>query len=152
MTHQEYKEAIEHQQSLINRLFTWREERSKKIQQLTEERYANLIGKFFKANEELFRADSGKYYFIVGVTTESNYVSSNKVVIRLHCRTYGTTQCSTDNGWRITGVDYVDSTFRFEVNDDIVALLEPMFVSRDEVISDLTDLQNRITSNFLSIS
>lgn len=130
MTHQEYIEKIARQRSIINRLFKCRGNRSKMIQKITEERYADLIGKFFKADDRLKSAMKGSYYYIVGVSTCSNYISSNKVVINLICRTFGTTQQLCDNSTKVIGVDFGIKTFCFEPSDDIVKFIEPMLVSK----------------------
>ena len=151
MTHQEYSEAIAKQRSIISRLFKCRENRSKMIQKITEERYADLIGKFFKADDRMKSAHIGGYYYIVGISTCSNYISSNQVVIELICRYYGTTQQSWDSGMKVIGVDFGSQAFRFEPSKDIVAFIEPMLVPKEEVIADFDGLVSQMKENFLSI-
>lgn len=151
MTHQEYVQAIAKQRSIISRLFKSRESRSKMIQEITEERYANLIGKFFKADDRLKNAMQGNYYYIVGVQTCSNYISSNQVVVELVCRYYGTTQQSWDSGMKVVGVDFGVHTFHFEPSDDIMKFIEPMLVPKEEVVDDFDCLLKQMKANFLSI-
>lgn len=152
MTHQEYIEKIARQRSIINRLFKCRENRSKMIQKITEERYADLIGKFFKADDRLKSAMKGGYYYIVGVSTCSNYISSNQVIVELICRTFGTTQQLCDSSTKVIGVDFGINTFRFEPSDDIVKFIEPMLVSKEEAMNCFDDLMNQMTENFLMLN
>ena len=94
----------------------------------------------------------GGYYYIVGVSTCSNYISSNKVVINLICRTFGTTQQLCDSSTKVIGVDFGINTFCFEPSDDIVKFIGPMLVSKEEAMNCFDDLMNQMTENFLMLN
>lgn len=151
MTHQEYIKQIDRQRSLINRLFKNREKRSKEIQEITSERYSELIGKFFKANDNLKYLEPGHYFYIVGISTSSNYICSDRVEIKLICQTLSEEIQSTDNGWMLSGLSIYTRTLTFEPEDDIVSLIEPMIVSKEEAMSHFEGQQNKLMENFLEI-
>ena len=153
MTHQEYIKAIQKQQSLISSLFNCRKERSKKIDQIVMERYGSLIGKFFKADDRMPRAHSGAYYHIVGLSTNSNYLMSTQVDIRLICRYLSVSQTiSYDTEMMVTGAEFITQEFPFTPSDDILALIEPMLVSKEEAIGYCEDAFKQVMENFLRIN
>lgn len=59
MTHEEFLKAVQHERSLIKRLFKSKAKRIKAIQRLINERYAFLEGKFCKVDD--------KYFYIVEI-------------------------------------------------------------------------------------
>ena len=130
-------------------MFKCRDERSKKIDQIVRERYSGLIGKFFKADERMKSAMIGDYYYIVDIYACSNYVMSNQVDIELICRSYGT--CRQGRDAKVIGVEISNHTFRFRPSDDIIALIGPMLVSKEEVMADYNGLVEEMEKNFLSI-
>ena len=151
MTHQEYVAAITKQRSIISRLFKCRENRSKMIEAITKKRYADIIGKFFKADDRLDHAHRGEYYYIVDVYTCSNYIGSNKVDVKLHCRCFNTTMQHWNTGNKVIEVGFISQTFCFDPQMDIVSFIKPMMVPNEEAMNYFEDLKNQMTENFLSL-
>ena len=54
MTHEEFLKAVQHERSLIKRLFKSKAKRERAIKRLIKERFAHLIGKFCKVGGELY--------------------------------------------------------------------------------------------------
>ena len=107
MTHQEYIKAIEHEQTLIRRLFSSRKQRAKVIERITAERYAHLVGKFFTKE-----TDPDSVYRINEVITRANYVMSDQVDVVLCCSCLGTTGTGT-NGKTLVGL-YIHNDIRID--------------------------------------
>ena len=59
MTHEEFLKAVQHERSLIKRLFKSKAKRERAIKRLIQERYAFLAGKFCKVDD--------KFYYIIEV-------------------------------------------------------------------------------------
>ena len=53
MTHEEFLKAVQHERSLIKRLFKSKAKREKAIKRLIKERFAHLVGKFCKIEDEI---------------------------------------------------------------------------------------------------
>lgn len=54
MTHEEFLKAVQHERSLIKRLFKSKAKREKAIKRLIKERFAHLVGKFCKVEDKLY--------------------------------------------------------------------------------------------------
>ena len=140
MTHEEYLVKVQEQQSLIRRLLKSRKNRSLMIERLAQERYKNIIGQFFKIGQDMEHDFPGVYpgyFYIHGIDTESNFCASDKIVVNLRCRQYGEQGCFYGDYRATNSVYYIDHTFCYNPTKDICKLLDPLIVSKDEVIADL---------------
>lgn len=54
MTHEEFLKAVQHERSLIKRLFKSKAKRERAIKRLIKERFAHLVGKFCKVEDKLY--------------------------------------------------------------------------------------------------
>lgn len=54
MTHEEFLKAVQHERSLIKRLFKSKAKREKAIKRLIKERFAHLVGKFCKVEDRIY--------------------------------------------------------------------------------------------------
>lgn len=149
MTHEEYIQLIHNKQSLIRRLFKSRNDISTEIEKITEDYYKDIIGKFFYVSPEnkyKFRNLNDGYYFIYGISANSNYASDDKVEIQLHIRQYGATSHGSD--WDIVGVDIMEKTLYFSPSTDIKSKIESLMVSEEEALKPLKDYCNQLIDNF----
>ena len=155
MTHEEYCEKIREQQSIINRLFKSRENRSRMIDQITNERYKDIIGRFFKIEHDmsdLFPRAIDGYFYIYAIDASSNYVMSDRVEINLRCRRYGNTVSGIGKDKQITGVYYIEQTFCYHPSRNIREALEPLFVSKEEALKELKEDCERMINDFQKLS
>jgi len=149
MTHEEYTKAIEKQQSLINRLFFARKKRSLAIKDIVKERYGELVGKFFKGGERVRWSSIGGYYYIIDVCLPSLFAMTSEVEILLVCRHFGTIEQLQGDGMKIVGVEFSTNSFRFTPYDDLISILEPTLVDKEEVMTELNRIKDEFTENFL---
>jgi hypothetical protein len=154
MEQENYIAAIKKQQSLIRRLFSSRNRRSEVIQQLTEERYRHLIGRFFRPQGERFKnIDCDIDYYICGIATESNYVMSDEVHLILECRFIGHDYCGIPCDYRtLRGICICNRSFRFEPDEDIDAILAPMWVDKVKAIKEIDNAYGVILKNLLKVN
>jgi hypothetical protein len=159
MTQEEYTKAIERQQSLIKRLFRTRKKRSEEINNIVQERYGELVGKFFKPIKKFQYATIGSYYYITEIIASSDYIMDTRVDIRLVCRTFYPSQQAilkvaqkeTGIGMETVGISFGVNTFEFDSADDIIKILEPMLVTKEEAMAEFDKITNEIKENFLKI-
>jgi len=124
MTHQEYIKAIEHEQTLIRRLFVCRKKRAEAIENITAERYAHLIGKFFTEKK-----DPDIVWRINKVFTRANFLRSDQVDVVLYCSCIGTS-FRPDEEKTLVGIDIYNRQFTMRPSDDIDELLTGRFVDK----------------------
>lgn len=148
MTHEEYNAAIKKQQSLIRKLFSNRRRRSEVIDEVTQERYGHLVGKFFRPQGDHFKGSATDIdYYICGISTESNYVMSDTVYVELDCRYMGRMYQGAD--FKIAGMDIGHQSFRFKPSDNLDEILAPMFVDKTKAIKAIDDCYTEMLNNYL---
>jgi len=153
MEQENYIAAIKKQQSLIRKLFSSRKRRSEVIQQLTEERYQHIIGRFFRPKGERFKCiNSDAYYYICGIFAESNYVMSDEVHIALNCRYIGHSYNGMPSENTVSGIDICHQTFRFEPDDDLDQILAPLWVPKAKAVQSIDDDFGVILKNLLKVN
>lgn len=141
MTHQDYIKAIEHEQSLIRRLFTSRNRRAEAIDNITAKRYAHLIGKFFRKKN-----DPDTIYRIKEIFTRANYVMSDQVDVVLSCDCIGTT-VTGENLQEIVGLYIHKEQFTIHPSIDIDTHLSGRFVSKEVALERFIDLTVQLKNN-----
>ena len=141
MTHQEYIKAIEHEQTLIRRLFSSREQRTKVIEKITAERYAHLVGKFFTKE-----TDPDSVYRINEVITRANYVMSDQVDVVLCCSCLGTTETGT-NGKTLVGLYIHNDNITIHPSIDIDEYLAGRFVDKGKALGRFYKLTEQLKKN-----
>lgn len=124
MNHQEYIKAIEHEQTLIRRLFVCRKKRAEAIENITAERYAHLIGKFFTEKK-----DPDIVWRINKVFTRANFLRSDQVDVVLYCSCIGTSFRS-DEEKTLIRIDIYNRMFTMRPSDDIDEPLTGRFVDK----------------------
>lgn len=150
MTQQEYQSAIKKQQSLIRRLFVSLKRRSEAIDELTQERYRHLIGRFFRPKGDRFRSSTHDVdYYIHDVYADSNYVMSDAVYVEINCRYIERTFTGADLINGIAGIYVCNQTFRFNPEDDIDEILAPMWVDSEKAIKTIDDDYEKMRNRFL---
>ena len=138
MTHQDYVRAVEHEQSLVRRLFACRERREEAIANLTKERYAHLIGKYISRKN-----DPDTVWRINDVGIRAGFVGSDKVEVRLDCCCIGTSFCD-GNPDSITGLYVHHEHFFMHPTIDIDEHLSGRFVSEEVAMERCNSLFERM--------
>lgn len=148
MKQEEYIAAIRKQQGLIRRLLSNRKRRSEVIEEVTEERYKHLQGRFFRPKGEQFRGvhDDVDYY-IADITTESNYVMSDEVHLCLDCRYVGRACRGTDMS--VVGIEIGHQSFRFEPHDNLDEILADKWVPTEKAVSTIDEYYRQMMNNLL---
>ena len=141
MTHQEYIKAIEHEQTLIRRLFVCRKKRAEAIENITAERYAHLIGKFFTEKKE-----PDIVWRINKVFTRANFLRSDQVDVVLYCSCIGTSFRS-DEEKTLVGIDIYNKQFTMRPSDDIDELLTSRFVDKEIALERFNNLTEQLRIN-----
>ena len=141
MNHQEYIKAIEHEQTLIRRLFSSRKQRAKVIEKITAERYAHLVGKFFTKE-----TDPDSVYRINEVITRANYVMSDQVDVVLCCSCLGTTNTGRE-GEKNVGLYVHNENITFHPSIDIDEHLAGMFVDKGKALDRFSKLTEQLKNN-----
>lgn len=141
MNHQEYIKAIEHEQTLIRRLFVCRKKRAEAIEKITAERYAHLVGKFFTKE-----TDPDSVYRINEVITRANYVMSDKVDVVLCCSCLGTTGTGT-NGKTLVGLYIHNDNITIHPSIDIDEHLAGRFVDKEIALERFNNLTEQLRIN-----
>lgn len=148
MKQKEYIAAIKKQKSLIRKLFSSRRRRSKVVQELTDERYKHLTGRFFRPSGDKFRnIYDDKDYYICSVSTESDYVMSDEVYLSLDCRCVGCTYRGTD--MTVVGIEISNQSFRFSPADDLDELLADKWVDEAKALNAIDEYYRQFISNLL---
>lgn len=141
MNHQEYIKAIEHEQTLIRRLFVCRKKRAETIENITAERYAHLIGKFFTEKK-----DPDIVWRINKVFTRANFLRSDQVDVVLYCSCIGTSFRS-DEEKTLVGIDIYNRMFTMRPSDDIDELLTSRFVNKEIALERFNNLTEQLKNN-----
>lgn len=141
MNHHEYIKAIGHEQSLIRRLFASRKNREKKIEKITTERYAHLIGKFFTKEN-----DPDSIYRINKITTRANYIESDQVDVVLCCSCLGTTNTGRE-GEKIVGLYVHNENITIHPSIDIDEHLAGRFVDKAKALERYYKLIKQLKNN-----
>ena len=141
MNHHEYIKAIGHEQSLIRRLFASRKNRVKKIEKITTERYAHLIGKFFTKEN-----DPDSIYRINEITTRANYIESDQVDVVLCCNCLGTTNTGRE-GEKIVGLNIHNENITIHPSIDIDEHLAGRFVDKVKALERYYKLTEQLKNN-----
>ena len=141
MNHHEYIKAIGHEQSLIRRLFASRKNRVKKIEKITTERYAHLIGKFFTKEN-----DPDSIYRINKITTRANYIESDQVDVVLCCSCLGTTNTGRE-GEKIVGLYVHNENITIHPSIDIDEHLAGRFVDKVKALERYYKLTEQLKNN-----
>ena len=141
MNHHEYIKAIGHEQSLIRRLFASRKNRVKKIEKITTERYAHLIGKFFTKEN-----DPDSIYRINEITTRANYIESDQVDVVLCCSCLGTTNTGRE-GEKIVGLYVHNENITIHPSIDIDEHLAGRFVNKGKALGRFYKLTEQLKNN-----
>lgn len=141
MTHQEYIKAIEHEQTLIRRLFVCRKKRAEAIENITAERYAHLIGKFFTEKKE-----PDIVWRINKVFTRANFLRSDQVDVVLYCSCIGTS-FRPDEEKTLVGIDIYNRQFTMRPSDDIDELLTSRFVDKEIALERFNNLTEQLRIN-----
>ena len=141
MNHQEFIKAIGHEQSLIHRLFASRKNRAKKIEKITTERYAHLIGKFFTKEN-----DPDSIYRINEITTRANYIESDQVDVVLCCSCLGTTNTGRE-GEKIVGLYIHNENITIHPSIDIDEHLAGRFVDKKKALGRFYKLTEQLKNN-----
>lgn len=141
MNHQEYIKAIEHEQTLIRRLFSSRKQRAKVIEKITTERYAHLIGKFFTKEN-----DPDSIYRINEITTRANYIESDQVDVVLCCSCLGTTNTGRE-GEKIVGLYVHNENITIHPSIDIDEHLAGRFVDKVKALERYYKLTEQLKNN-----
>lgn len=141
MNYQEYIKAIGHEQSLIRRLFASRKNRAKKIEKITTERYAHLIGKFFTKEN-----DPDSIYRINEITTRANYIESDQVDVVLCCSCLGTTNTGRE-GEKIVGLYVHNENITIHPSIDIDEHLAGRFIDKVKALERYYKLTEQLKNN-----
>ena len=141
MKHQEYIKANEHEQTLIRRLFVCRKKRAEAIENITAERYAHLIGKFFTEKK-----DPDIVWRINKVFTRANFLRSNQVDVVLYCSCIGTS-FRPDEEKTLIGIDIYNRQFTMRLSDDIDELLTGRFVDKEIALERFNNLTEQLKNN-----
>ena len=141
MNHHEYIKAIGHEQSLIRRLFASRKNREKKIEKITTERYAHLIGKFFTKEN-----DPDSIYRINEITIRANYIESDQVDVVLCCNCLGTTNTGRE-GEKIVGLYIHNENITIHPSIDIDEHLAGRFVDKEKALGRFYKLTEQLKNN-----
>ena len=138
MKHQDYIRAVEHEQSLVRRLFACRERREEAIANLTKERYAHLIGKYITRKN-----DPDIIWRINDIDIRAGYVGSDKVEVILDCCCIGTS-CEDGNPDIIVGLYVYHELFSMHPTMDIDEHLAGRFVSEQVALERYNSLFERM--------
>ena len=141
MNHQKFIKAIGHEQSLIRRLFASRKNRAKKIEKITTERYAHLIGKFFTKEN-----DPDSIYRINEITIRANYIESDQVDVVLCCNCLGTTNTGRE-GEKIVGLYIHNENITIHPSIDIDEHLAGRFVDKEKALGRFYKLTEQLKNN-----
>ena len=141
MNHQKFIKAIGHEQSLIRRLFASRKNRAKKIEKITTERYAHLIGKFFTKEN-----DPDSIYRINEITTRANYIESDQVDVVLCCNCLGTTNTGRE-GEKIVGLYIHNENITIHPSIDIDEHLAGRYVDKEKALGRFYKLTEQLKNN-----
>lgn len=148
MTQENFIDAIKKQQTLIRRLISSRRHRSDVIQELTEERYKHLVGRFFRPQGDRFKDyDYIDYYYIAGITTTSNYIMSDEVQLHLDCRFISKSYMGTEMS--LFGFYISSRSFSFKPQDNLDEMLTDMLVDHEEAIDTIKGYTNELVKNLL---
>ena len=135
----DYIAAIKKQQRLIRRLIVSRRKRSGAINGIVQERYAHLIGKYFRRDDTVCR--------IVKVSCNSNYIFENRVDVYLHydyiCPSYNFTDAGDED---VCSVEI--SNLQVREKEYSFTDIEENLISEDEAREYFDKLVGELKQNF----
>ena len=148
MTQQEFLDAVKKQQSLIRKIMSNRSRRSECIQEAAQERYKHLVGKFFIANKELKGAADVDLYYVYAISTESNYVDSDKVVLCVNCKGLYNNFYGKQN--KVASLSYCEYSFYFPIDTDLDARFAQIWVTPDRASNIIHNHCKEFCKSFIS--
>ena len=144
MNQQEYEAAIKKQQSLMRKLFANRKRRSEVIQEVVDERWKHLVGKFVCLNDK-----TEEYYCIHGFKAESNFANSDDVRIDMYGTILSPSVQGTGSDAKIVGATvYTERIASYTPDDDIEKLLADKFVIAERVAEQFNRVIRDIARNY----
>ena len=155
MKQEEYLAAIKKQQSLIRKLFANHKRRSEVIDELTSERYGHIVGKFFKADGEHFKAYKGVTYFIAAVHGDTKANDTEAVVVSLECRyimrsaVYPGFHLDKEGIEDHDNIAFFTEIFRFALEDNLDDILASLYVTHEKAAEETSAMYNEFIKNFL---
>lgn len=153
MEHKEFESKIKKQQCLIRRLLSSRKNRSRKIQEIVNERYGDLIGKSFNFNGN--SVIPGFYdntdYYIYEISSESDYIMSDNVDIVLKCRCVGEQHSGVIDKLTLSSLYVCNQTHQFKYNNDLHKLLSPYIIPTEKLVSNIWSKCNEFVETIVKI-
>ena len=114
---------------------------AKKIEKITTERYAHLIGKFFTKEN-----NPDSIYRINEITTRANYIESDQVDVVLCCSCLGTTNTGRE-GEKIVGLYVHNENITIHPSIDIDEHLAGRFVDKAKALERYYKLTEQLKNN-----
>jgi hypothetical protein len=153
MKQEEYLAAIKKQQSLIRKLFASRKRRSECIDEITNDRYGHLVGKFFKADGEYFKQYKGVTFYIAKVHGNIKDAATDEVVVCLECRFIMQSavlpglhiECDSTND----NIGFYTEMFRFGMADNLDEILAPLYIPEEKAAKEVSEIYNAFIDKFL---
>ena len=155
MKQEEYLAAIKKQQSLIRKLFASRKRRSECIDEITNDRYGHLVGKFFKADGEYFKQYKGVTFYIAKVHGNIKDAATDEVVVCLECRFI--MQSAVLPGLHIEcdstqdNIGFYTEMFRFGMADNLNEILAPLYIPEEKAAEEVSEMYNKWVHKFLKV-
>ena len=152
MRQEDYLAAIKKQQSLIRKLFANRKRRSEVIDELTQECYGHLRGKFFKApkNDDRFRSiPEDITLYICQVYADSDYIMSDEAYIVIRCRYINESYHLEGDKKFVRGFEACTRSFSFKPEDNLDEILAPLYITRDKAAEEVNAMYGEFIKNFL---
>lgn len=147
MTQEEFKKEVTKQKRFINWMIKGRENISKKLDELANERYSHLIGKFFVLKENTHCLDKDELYFVSGIYTVSNYIGSSRIYVIVNLRTLSRSYYG--NSDEIVGLSLWNRQGEFEIYEDLDRIIGDNAISPDDAYKKYI---NPYTSNLITTS
>ncbi len=135
MNQDEFVAAIKKQQSLIRKLFSNRKRRSEVIDEVTQERYGHLVGRFFRPQGDHFKGACDVDHYICGISTCSSYLMSDEVFVEVDCRYINKSYCGTN--MCVVGFDTGHQSFRFNPGDNLDDILAGLWVPMEKAFREM---------------
>lgn len=153
MKQEDFLAAVKKQQSLIRKLIANRKRRAEVLDELTQERYEHLRGRFFKADGEPFGGLKGCTLYIAGIHASVQPVEKgdDSIILTLTCRIIGRnmpfcgiTFKTGENG----GVDFCTRRASFDCEKDLDAYFAPLFVSKEKAVEEYNEIFGTFMDDF----
>lgn len=152
MKQEEFLASIKKQQSLIRKLFASRKRRSECIDEITNDRYGHLVGKFFKADGERFKRYDGVTFFIAAVNGDTSESGTDEVVVSLECRYVMRSAVYPGVYPKIEGHDniaFFTEKFLFTMDDNLDEILAPLYIPEEKAAKEVSEIYNAFIDKFL---